>query len=138
VIWWNVEGREMTGEDWSAGFVRSFGMLLPGNSLNELNDAGEPRVSDSVFILMNAHHEDLNCVMPPTFGARFWTPRALTSDMPGKARVSESHKFKIQARSLAVFVAKPKPAERPATAPAETAPAPAEQPEAVQPEPVPA
>ncbi|HSI61966.1 MAG TPA: glycogen debranching protein GlgX [Candidatus Saccharimonadia bacterium] len=116
VMWWNVEGREMTDSDWSAGFVRCFGMLLPGNSLNELNEQGEPRASDSVFVLMNAHHEDLTCIMPPTFGARFWTPRLTTSDLPGKTRVSEAHKFKIQARSLAVFLAKPKPAERPTAA----------------------
>jgi isoamylase len=131
VIWWNVEGREMGDQDWSAGFVRCFGMLLPGNSLSELNDDGKPRVSDSVFVLMNAHHEDLNCVMPPTFGARFWTPRATTSDVPGKTRVSESHKFKIQARSLAIFVARPKPVEN-----APSGPAPAETSEnvAVSPE----
>ncbi len=37
VIWWNVEGREMGDQDWSAGFVRCCSMLLPGNSLNELH-----------------------------------------------------------------------------------------------------
>jgi glycogen operon protein len=136
VMWWNVEGREMSDQDWSAGFVRCFGMLLPGNSLDELNHEGKPRLSDSVFILLNAHHEDLNCVMPPTFGARFWTPRLMTSDVPGKTRVSEARKFKIQARSLAVFIAKPKPAETSA-APEAAQPTASNEPAAL-PEPEPA
>ena len=108
VMWWNVHGREMSQEDWSAGFVRCFGMLLPGSGLNELNVQGQPRTSDSVFILMNAHHEDLKCVMPPTFGAKFWTARLTTSDVPAKSRVSEGNKFTVQSRSVTVFVSKPK------------------------------
>ncbi len=61
--------------------------------------------------------------MPPTFGARFWTPRATTSDTPSKTRVSEAHKFKIQARSLAPSLwPRPKPAERAIPAPAPAKP----------------
>ncbi|MDB6138572.1 MAG: isoamylase [Verrucomicrobiaceae bacterium] len=105
VMWWNVGGREMSQEDWDAGFVRCFGMILAGGDLGETDEAGAPRRGDSVFVLMNAHHEDLDCVMPPTGGAKFWKVRLTTEDGAKKVRVNGGKKYRLQSRSLTVFIA---------------------------------
>ncbi|MDB6073212.1 MAG: isoamylase [Verrucomicrobiaceae bacterium] len=105
VTWWNVSGREMNQEDWDAGFVRCFGMVLAGGDLGETDEAGAPRRGDSLFVLMNAHHEDLDCVMPATGGAKSWKVRLTTEDGKNKGRVGGGKKYRIQGRSLAVFIA---------------------------------
>src|SRR5271166_5893704 len=103
VLWWNVEGREMTQADWDCGFIRCFGMHLTGGVLNENDERGHPRKGDSVFLLFNAHHEDVRCIMPPTGAAKFWKLRLTTADAPTPGRVSGQHWFTSQARSLALF-----------------------------------
>ncbi len=106
VLWWNVEGREMTQGDWDCGFIRCFGMHLAGGALNEKDERGRPRESDSVFLLLNAHHEDVSCVMPPTGAAsNVWKLRLTTADDASPVQVSEHHEFKSQARSLTLFIA---------------------------------
>ncbi len=107
VLWWNAEGREMTQADWDCGFIRCFGMHLTGGVLNENDESGQPRKSDSVFILFNAHHEEVRCIMPPTGAANSWKLRLTTADTPGQLRVSGNHWFRSQARSLALFVTAP-------------------------------
>jgi len=107
VLWWNAEGREMTQADWDCGFIRCFGMHLTGGVLNENDEMGRPRKSGSVFLLFNGHHEEVSCVMPPTGAAKFWKLRLTTAGEAGQVRVSGCHRFKSQARSLALFVTAP-------------------------------
>ena len=106
VMWWNVEGREMGQDDWNAGFVRCFGMILSGSSLMETDTKGQPRKGDTVFIVLNAHHEDLDCVLPPTGGeSSDWQIRLSTSEPRENPPVSVSagDKVQLQSRSLMVF-----------------------------------
>ncbi|MDI1312808.1 glycogen debranching protein GlgX [Prosthecobacter sp.] len=103
VSWWNVEGHEMTAEDWDAGFVRCFSMVLAGGSTTEIDEAGTPRHSDSVCVIMNAHHEDIDFVLPPTGGTEPWKLRLTTQDSKESPELEEGSKYSIQSRSLVVF-----------------------------------
>ena len=47
VFWWSAKGREMTEADWDFG---CFGMQLIGGVLNENDELGHPRKSDTVFL----------------------------------------------------------------------------------------
>jgi isoamylase len=107
VLWWNTDGREMSQADWDSGFIRCFGMHLTGGVLNENDELGRPRKSGSVFLLFNAHHQDLSCIMPPTGAAKFWKLRLTTADAAGRGRVSGGQPFPVEARSLALFVTAP-------------------------------
>ena len=75
--------------------------------LNENDELGHPRKSNSVFLLFNAHHEDVRCIMPPTGAAKFWKLRLTTADAASPVRVSGQHGFTLQARSLALFITAP-------------------------------
>jgi isoamylase len=46
--------------------VRSLGVLLAGEALDDVDQQGNPLLDDTLFILLNAHHEPLNFVLPPT------------------------------------------------------------------------
>ncbi len=103
VIWWNPAGREMQAHDWEEGFTRCFGMWLPGSALKELGRSGQMRVSDSVFILINAHFEDVHFKMPPADAAP-WEVRLATAQVKPDKRVRKVLQFSVQSRSLAVFI----------------------------------
>ena len=94
----------MAEADWDFG---RFGMQLTDGVLNENDELGHPRKSDSVFLLFNAHHEDVRCLMPPTGAAKFWKLRLTTADAAGPVRVSGHHGFKLQARSVALLITAP-------------------------------
>ncbi|HEY1081849.1 MAG TPA: glycogen debranching protein GlgX [Prosthecobacter sp.] len=108
VIWWNPEGREMMDEDWEAGFTRCFGMWLPGSALKEIGRNLQPRSSDSVFVLINAHYEDVNFKMPGPDAAP-WQLRLATAQLKMDKRPRKAPQFAMPSRSLAVFISKRQP-----------------------------
>lgn len=64
VAWFETSGKEMSDESWNAGFVRCLGVLLAGDALDEVDSQGKKVVGDTLFLLMNAHHEDLPFKLP--------------------------------------------------------------------------
>ncbi|WP_243838863.1 glycogen debranching protein GlgX [Prosthecobacter fusiformis] len=105
VIWWNPEGREMEDHDWDAGFTRCFGMWLPGSALKEMGRTGQPRMSDTVFVLSNSHYEDVEFKMPAA-DAEPWHLRLATGSLKMPKRTRKTLHFAMPARSLAVFISK--------------------------------
>src|SRR5947199_1780301 len=57
VAWLAPDGREMTDEAWNADFVRSLGMLLNGNAIEEINKQGDPIFGDTLLVLLNGHSD---------------------------------------------------------------------------------
>jgi len=105
VIWWNPEGREMEAKDWDAGYIRCFGMWLPGETLQELNEDGTPRKSDSVLVLINAHFENVTLTLPVS-GNGGWTLKLATvENLSPSGKEGEAVKLLLPSRSLAVFTA---------------------------------
>lgn len=105
VIWWNPEGREMEDQDWASAFTRCFGMLLPAAALREMERHGQPRQSDSVLLLMNAHHEPLPVKLPPAPGEA-WQSRVATDAIEFEKDESDEVRVVMPARSLAAFTSK--------------------------------
>ncbi|TLD70054.1 glycogen debranching protein GlgX [Phragmitibacter flavus] len=106
VLWWNHDGREMSDEDWHAGYVRCFGMLLPGSALLEIDDDGKPRQSNTVLVMMNGHYEDMRTVLPSIDG-KSWTFRLATADIDFENGLKDAAPFTMPSRSLAVFTTTP-------------------------------
>jgi len=104
VIWWHSEGREMEEKDWDAGYIRCFAMWLPGGALQEMNEDGKPRQSDSVLLLINAHYEDVEMILPAS-GNGGWKFRLATAEMDAAKDEPDKAKLLMPSRSFAVFTA---------------------------------
>ncbi|MDZ4288417.1 MAG: glycogen debranching enzyme GlgX, partial [Prosthecobacter sp.] len=104
VIWWNPTGREMEEADWHEGITRCFGMCLPGSALQEMGHDGNPRQSDSVLMLMNAHFEPVQFILPPHEGEQ-WTLRLATTELKLDKRRTKNFQLSMPAHSLALFLA---------------------------------
>lgn len=105
ITWLNAAGGEMSDQDWTAGFIRCFGVRLAGNMLNEMNERGEPVTGDTLLILMNAHHEDINFMLPDQESESSWELLLDTSKPSdfGTILHSASKPFNLKCRSLALF-----------------------------------
>ncbi len=64
VMWFNPGGNEMTDDEWNSPFVRCLGMLLSGDTIDVQTFEGEPIRDNSFLLLINAHHEPIQFVLP--------------------------------------------------------------------------
>ncbi|MFN7918198.1 MAG: glycogen debranching protein GlgX [Vicinamibacterales bacterium] len=104
VAWLAPDGREMTDEAWTADFVRSIGMLLSGDGIQEVDERGEPITGDTLLVLLNAHDDEVGFTLPPLDAHHVWrrvfdTVNARSA--PLDCRPAES--YPLHGRSVAVF-----------------------------------
>ncbi|MBA3544287.1 MAG: hypothetical protein H0T83_07605 [Chthoniobacterales bacterium] len=64
VMWFNPGGNEMSDDEWNSPFVRCLGMLLSGDTIDVQSFEGEPIRDDTFLLVINAHHEPLQFVLP--------------------------------------------------------------------------
>jgi glycogen operon protein len=114
VAWLAPDGREMTDEAWNADFVRSLGMLLAGNAIEEVDEQGQPMEGDTILVLLNAHDGKVPFTLPPVPDAQYQWLRII--DTTSVRTVERSFKggvrYPLQGRSLAVFRLAPPLRER--------------------------
>ncbi len=113
VAWLAPDGHEMTDEAWGADFVRSIGMLLSGNGIEEVDERGEPIVGDTLLILLNAHHDRVSFTLPPTDPHHHWQRvfDTMAVQTPLKA-FRPGTPYPLEGRSVAVFKVNPPVLER--------------------------
>ena len=72
IYWLDPSGREMTDEAWNAPFVRSLGVLMVGNALDEVDERGRQVRGDTLLILLNAHHDEVPFALPTITDGTVW------------------------------------------------------------------
>jgi glycogen operon protein len=113
VAWLAPDGREMTDEAWNADFVRSVGMELSGEGIEEVDEHGDPIVGDTLLILLNAHSDKVPFTLPELEPDQQWQRVFDTIDGESTARTFRAGaRYALQGRSVAVFKVIPPPRER--------------------------
>jgi isoamylase len=104
IAWLEPSGREMTDESWNTGFVRSLGVRLDGNAIDEVDERGNPIEGDTLLFLINGHHETIPFTLPEEPDDHRWVPMIDTFDgqvspggLPGGAE------YVLKGRSLALL-----------------------------------
>jgi isoamylase len=99
--WARPEGSEMGEADWNNIWTRSLGLLIPGAGIDDVNKFGRRIIDDTFFLVMNAHHEPVDFVLPPSRIA--W--RFLFDT--GRDEAASDHDplstYSMESRSLALF-----------------------------------
>jgi glycogen operon protein len=104
IYWVDPSGREMTDEAWNAPFVRSLGVLMVGNALDEVDERGRPVIGDTVLVLLNAHPDEVPFRMPETSDGHSWLRVFDTIDAHApERRLQGNATYPLQGRTLAVF-----------------------------------
>ncbi len=101
ITWLAPSGAEMTEDDWNVGFARALGVRL--GAVPE-PAGGPPAPLNTLVLLFNANHEDLDFVLPPDGVGRRWEllvdtagPRPVRRGQRGKQR------YGLAARSVAIL-----------------------------------
>ncbi len=105
IYWLDPSGREMADEAWNAPFVRSLGVLMVGNALDEVDERGRQVRGDTLLILLNAHHDEVPFALPTITDGTLWV-RSIDTIEPyvEERRYTGGQKYPLQGRTLAVFV----------------------------------
>jgi glycogen operon protein len=114
VSWLAPDGREMTDETWHADSVRSLGMLLAGDAIEETNERGEPITGDTLLVLLNADSLEAPFKLPPLLPHQRWQRVFDTSDgePPTDRAARAGSRYPLQGRSVVVFRRTPPLLER--------------------------
>ncbi len=104
ISWLAPNGLEMKERMWQGGQVRSLGMRLAGEAMDEVDSRGERILDDTLVVLLSAHFEPVTFKLPGLLPGRFWE-RLLDTSMStvSKVRFRSGHRYPLQPRSMAVF-----------------------------------
>jgi glycogen operon protein len=104
IYWLGPSGREMTDEAWNAPFVRSLGVLMVGNAVDEVDERGRQVTGDTLLILLNAHHDEVPFVLPRADEGKSWLRIIDTIDAKApELRLNGAARYPLQGRTLAVL-----------------------------------
>ncbi len=107
LVWLNPEGEEMSEGEWNLSHARALGVRLSGEGLEECGDHGEEIRDDDFFLVLNAHHEQIEFVLPSFRPETVWrtvidTGRAVSRR---RDRVHEcGARIPVRARSLVLLM----------------------------------
>jgi glycogen operon protein len=103
VTWINANGKEMEDEHWGDSGTRCFGMLLDGRA--QTSGIRQPGREATLLIVINAHSDLVNFVLPACIGGERWTVLLDTNQAckTGEATLSTGEEYGMTAHSLVLF-----------------------------------
>ncbi|HEX8907016.1 MAG TPA: alpha-amylase family glycosyl hydrolase, partial [Longimicrobiaceae bacterium] len=110
LAWIRPDGKEMTDQEWNAGFVRCFGMALGGRSMEEWNERGEQITDDDFLLLFNADGAPMDFTIPAFGRATQWEVLLDTNEPDledGARRHAPGQSLTMEGRSMVVLRALP-------------------------------
>ena len=72
VTWLGPDGSEKTAEHWTNGWARSISLMLSGAAGEDLDAKGARLIDDTLLLMLNAHHERVDFVLPPVGRTCCW------------------------------------------------------------------
>ncbi|MGE5596544.1 MAG: glycogen debranching protein GlgX [Hyphomicrobiales bacterium] len=106
ISWITPSGREMGDAEWHDPETRTLGMLLAGVASDLTDEEGKPVVDDSLLILLNADHENVEFRLPPAPAATRWI-FVLDTAEPDAAEGSRGYRggsrYELTSRSVAIL-----------------------------------
>jgi isoamylase len=104
IAWFRPDGREMTENDWKAGFSKSLGVFLNGDALPDPDPRGRRISDDSFLLLFNAHHEDVTFILPgKAWGLRWQTEFDTARAEPTSRSKAARGRLVVASRSVQVL-----------------------------------
>jgi isoamylase len=80
IEWFDVDGTEMSDDDWELGYARTLLVRLDGEAIHSPDPRGRRVVDDTFAVACNAHWEPVPITLPPEQYGKRWTIVLDTSD----------------------------------------------------------
>ncbi|HXV08533.1 MAG TPA: glycogen debranching protein GlgX [Burkholderiales bacterium] len=107
ILWLTPEGREMTDHEWTQDFARSLAVYLAGEALAETDARGRRLQDDNFLLLLNAHHDAIEFLLPGMRAGSHWQVLLDTGFEHGLAvdgRFPTGERYRLAGRALALLV----------------------------------
>jgi isoamylase len=105
IIWLTPSGQEMTEADWLDGYARSLAVFLNGDAITEPGPRGEPVRDTHFLLLVNAHTDAVQFVLPGADHPGGWHAVVDTAAPPGRPAASAGGELGTLPSGAAVDVA---------------------------------
>jgi len=104
IAWIDSSGVEMTDEMWNSPDVRSIGVRLNGDAIQEVNERGQRIAGDTLLVLLNSGDQAVPFVLPPTATIERWDTLLDSADpwQPSR-RLRAGDRYGLRGRSMAVL-----------------------------------
>jgi glycogen operon protein len=80
IIWLRPDGSEMTDEEWLQGWVRCLGVMMNGETLEDVDENGERVIDDTFLLMLNCHHDSIQFFLPQSPRSLDWEVVVATND----------------------------------------------------------
>lgn len=105
IAWFLPDGSTMTEEHWTNDFAKSLAIYMNGKGLRSRDAVGKPEVDDNIYIIFNAHSEELEYKLPSAEYSADW--KVLLDTGHPDVEEDESYKaeetIKVDGRSVLVL-----------------------------------
>ncbi len=114
ILWINPSGKEMTDAEWQSGYVRSLGMILNGEAMDEVDMRGRPITDDTFLLLINGYWEGVDFHLPGIGKFSRWDLLLTTEDTEDAVGTTfmADRDFTLGPRSLLLFRLRARQANR--------------------------
>jgi isoamylase len=103
IVWLGPSGQEMTDRLWNSPDARALGVLLSGDSIDEVDERGRPIRGNTLLVLYNAADTPVEFRLPDHGAAHVWQPLLDTTCCAPKTPVGGGHIYRLDSRSLALL-----------------------------------
>jgi len=105
IRWIGPDGSDMTEDEWDNSFVRSLGMMLNGQVMDELDERGNVIKDGLYFIIVNSYWEAVEYQLPKNGKEYHWLTIFDTSQPEAsfKDKSVEGNNYLVNPRSLVVL-----------------------------------
>jgi glycogen operon protein len=103
IVWLEASGVELSDQAWQSD-RRCFGMLLPGDAIDETDDRGRRIIGSTLFVMFNSGAEAVHFTLPSTTSHATWT-LVIDTAAPNAppSRFETPAKYPLEGRSVAVL-----------------------------------
>ncbi|MDA3786625.1 MAG: glycogen debranching protein GlgX [Deltaproteobacteria bacterium] len=95
IIWLNPAGTVMTDQEWQHAAASCLGLFLAGDALEEQDEKGNPLVDSRFLLLVNAHGQAIDFIIPDLLPATSWRVVLDTSTPTGGPSEKQAWKAKV-------------------------------------------
>jgi isoamylase len=100
ILWLTPGGKEMTQEDWGAGYAQSLSVYLNGEAITEPDPRGGRIVDDRFLLLFNAHPDPLTFTLPEPSLAAGWEVVIDTGSAKRSRPLGATGEVKVSGRAV--------------------------------------
>ncbi|HYB18258.1 MAG TPA: glycogen debranching protein GlgX [Streptosporangiaceae bacterium] len=103
IVWLTPSGKEMTQEDWGAGYAQSLAVYLNGEAITEPDPRGGRIIDDRFLLLFNASSDPLTFTIPEAGLAVGWKVVIGTGSARSARPLRATGEVKVPGRSVTVL-----------------------------------